>query len=213
MSVETVMSNGIKIGFVFFGLVMVIVGCSFAQDSPRQDAQAVQGYITGGDIYKNHALGMTIMLPGVWELMPGTAKKAPADTSCRGPLCGAPEIDVTLQQKAPTSTHYKIFIAGYKLPRLYQDRQRYPLQRLAGVMLQGSMNGSGLTPMGPQESIRLDGKTAYRLLAGHPGDQIAKAVGYVAETNGYIFLIVLAAPSSPDQLTAAIEKMSLHSVP
>jgi hypothetical protein len=80
-------------------------------------------------------------------------------------------------------------------------------------MLKGSMNGSGLMPMGPQEAIRLDSRLAYRQLAGHPGEQqVARAIGYVTDTNGYVFLLVLATPSNPEPLKDAIEKMSLHSM-
>jgi hypothetical protein len=186
---------------------------SFAQDSSSHDAQGLQGSITQDHIYKNAALAMTVILPGVWELIPGNESKGPSDPSCRGPLCGAPEIDVTLETKTPSSTRYRVFLAGYKLAPLYQDRQRYPLQRFAEVMLKGSMNRSGLMPMGPQEAIRLDGRLAYRQLAGHPGEQqVARAIGYVTDTNGYVFLLVLATPSNPEPLKDAIEKMSLHSM-
>lgn len=74
------------------------------------------------------------------------------------------------------------------------------------------MKGSGLTPMGPAKAIRLDGAPAYRQLAGYPNDQIARAAGYVADANGYVFMLVVATPSNPEPVKAAIEKMVLHSV-
>lgn len=198
--------------FLRYAVIVLLVSSGlYAQESSKGQTSDLLGSLTEAHIYKNSVLGMTLTLPGTWELLPGTAKKAASDPSCRGPLCGGPEIDVALQTKSGADTLYRVFLAGYKLSPSYQDRKRYPLQRFAQIMLVGSIQGSGLIPIGPQEAIRLDGVPAYRLLAGHPNDEIPRAAGYVADANGYIFMLVVASPSNPAPVKAAIEKMALHS--
>jgi len=72
------------------------------------------------------------------------------------------------------------------------------------------MGGSSLAPIGTQSAIQLDGKPAFRLLAGKPGERSPKIIGYVSEANGYLLMLVLASPtSSPEALQSAIESMKL----
>ena len=76
-------------------------------------------------------------------------------------------------------------------------------------MMAGSLGGSDLVPIVAQTAIQLDGKPAYRLLAGKPGENVARIFGYVSEANGYVFLLVASAKASPRDLQAAIEAMRL----
>jgi hypothetical protein len=172
----------------------------------------LSGVLVSEHVYKNSALGMTIALPGAWKLLPGTAKKARSPSDCRGPLCGNPEIDLTLATTADSLPSYKLFIASYKLSPLYLDRKRYPLNKFAEVMMAGSLSSSGLVPAGSQSAIQLDGRTAYRLLAVRPGKNIATVCGYVSEVNGYVFLAVGSGSSDLQVLQNAIEAMKLGAV-
>gem|GEM_PF-1449864 len=198
---------------IVIGLVVsaLLVPPGYAQDNPP--LESLRGNIVHGNIYRNRALGMTIALPGTLELQPGEGHKSAPHSDCRGPLCGNPEIDVTIATTPGSIPAYRIFLAGYKLKTSYLDRKRYPLGKLAEVMMTGSLGGSGLVPMGAQTAVHLDGKEGYRLFAGRPGENVVRAFGYVSESNGYIFLLVGSA-LEPTALESAIEAMALRgSVP
>jgi len=168
--------------------------------------------------YNNPALGMTVKLPGAWEFFTKQAKKAvgveekkSVDPSCTGPLCRS-DIDVSLITKAEPVATASVFLLAYKLEPRYLDRKRYPLSMFAKSMLTGSVGGSGWTPEGEITPLQIDGKPAYRLLVQQPS---SKGCGYVAESNGYVFLIISVAPriiaGKFTQLQEALEKMKLGS--
>lgn len=105
-----------------------------------------------------------------------------------------------------------IFLLGYKLAPEYLDRRRYPLKKFAEAMLTDSVGGSGWTLDGDITPLQIDAKPAYRLFVHQP---LTKGCGYVAESNGYVFMIIGVAPniiqSRFEQLQQAIEKMKLGS--
>jgi hypothetical protein len=170
-----------------------------------------------GNTYNNPALGITISLPGSWQLIgtatqPGTesqSKKPRQDTGCRGPLCGKPEIDVALEARSGSEPVYAIFLGGYKLSAEYQNRRRYPLKMLAESMAPGSMSGTGWAPAGGLTLIQLDGRPAYRLTARDMNTRAKKGFAYVSESNGYVFMLVGTAFSNPQDLQSAIENMKI----
>jgi hypothetical protein len=165
----------------------------------------------GQNIYENPALGLTITLPGSWLVLAEKSSDSHPDNSdCRGPLCGNPEIDVAIQTKPGSDPGYKLYFLGYKLSATYLNRNRYPLKWFAGMMLQGSLGGD-LVPIEKQTATQLDGRPAYRLLAAGPGETTARVLGYVSEANGYVFLLVGAAPTNPQALQSAIEALRLQS--
>jgi hypothetical protein len=165
-------------------------------------------------------LGLTLALPAEWQFFEkdqqremGLHPTEPgSNPDCLGPLCH-PTIDVALISRQGTPPVGSIFISGYRLPSQYQDRQRYPLEKFAEAMMKGSMGASGWMPIGDMTAITLGSQHAYRMLAhkltlGYD----MKGLGYVAESNGYVFLMVAtAAPSASaaQLLQSAIENMSL----
>ena len=193
------------IGIVISGLLIPLV---YAQDNPS--TEGLRGSIAHGNIYENPALGMTIALPGALVLLPGEGHKPAPHSDCRGPLCGDPEIDVTIATTPGSIPAYRILLAGYKLRPPYLDRKHYPLEKLAEVMMNGSLGGSGLVPLATQTEVRLGEKQGYRLLVGRPGENVVRAFGYVSESNGCIFLLVGSA-LEPTTLESAIEAMTLKS--
>jgi hypothetical protein len=77
-------------------------------------------------------------------------------------------------------------------------------------MLTGSVGGSGWTPDGDITPLQIDGRPAYRLLVTQPS---SKGCGYVAESNGYVFMMIGVAPRvipwKFGQIQEALEKMKL----
>jgi hypothetical protein len=171
-----------------FVLCIFLTVLAYPQDEKSAKEEPTRGRLEGGNVYYNPALGMKISLPGTWELLPQRATKSHPHSDCRGPLCGDPDIDVGIATKAASSPAYRVFLAGYKLSPQYLDRNRNPLSRFAEIMMAGSLGGSDLVPMGTQTAIQLDGKQAFRLLAGKRGDNVARTFGYVSEDNTYLFL-------------------------
>lgn len=170
--------------------------------------QKVNGSLIAENIYTNPTLGMKITLPSVWDLSPPDTAPSNTPSNCRGPLCGQPEIDLILQTKTSSSTAYRVYLAGYRLTPEYQNRDRYPLSKFAESMLAGSLGSSGFVPIGQQSQIQIDGKPAYRLLTGNPGDKAPRAIGYVSGTHEYVFMLVLIARNASLQpLQSAIEAM------
>lgn len=159
-------------------------------------------------LYKNSALGMTIDLPGEWRLLDMTSETV-NDPGCTGPLCGPPDIYAVLQTKPTTDVPYRLYVSGWKLSAKYLDRNRYPLDWFAGIMLEGSM-GHDLVALEKRKALRLDGKPAFRLVMVNRGEQTPKVIGYVSEAKGYVFLMVCATPTKPEVMQSAIEAMKLE---
>jgi hypothetical protein len=84
----------------------------------------------------------------------------------------------------------------------------------ADAMTTGSLVGSDWIVSGELTGIQLDGKLAYRLLV-HKPEPIGegKGFGYVAESNGYVFLLIGTVPDIhpeyPKELQASLETMQL----
>ena len=181
-----------------------------AHPQNKQPSPDLQGRVVAENIYENPALGLTITLPGSWHLPPNSATYSDPDPSCTGPLCGNPEINVAIESKPESDAHYKVYLAGYRLPAQYLNRNRYPLRWFAGIMMADSL-GRDLVPIEKQTAIQLDGRPAYRLLAARQGETTARVLGYVSEANGYVFLLVGATPMSPQPLQSAIESLKFQS--
>lgn len=179
----------------------------------------LQGSLSDSHVYKNPALSMTLTLPGEWQSLPKEIKSTldanQKTSSCRGPLCGDPQIDVALitkRESLRSATSLRdVFLIAYKLSPPYLDRSRFPLKSFASAMLTGSLGGSGFVPAGDLASLSMDGKPAYRLLARKP-DSAMEEIGYVSESNGYVFMLVCASnpPSGLPELQSAVEKMTIH---
>lgn len=190
-------------------LIPLIVSLTFiATAQEKQPTGGLQGSLTEENIYTNPALGMTISLPGKWRLSEITTR-TPVDPTCSGPLCGTPEIQVEFHTTPGTEQPYKIYLSGFKLSAQYLNRSRYSLKWFADIMLEGSL-GHDLVPIEKETAIHLDGKSAYRLLVAGRGETVPRVLGYVAEANGYVFLLVCAAPKNADPARSAIEAMKLR---
>jgi hypothetical protein len=181
----------------------------FAYGQEKNPIPGLQGNLADQNVYTNPALGMTIGLPGTWTLTEITRQTA-RDPACTGPLCGTPEIKIELETKSESSLRYKIYLAAYKLWGEYLNRNRYSLKWFAEIMMEGSLGGSNLVPIGERSAIQFGGRPAYRLLAARPGNTTPRSLGYVSESNGYVFLLVGAAPTRPQLLQSAIETMKLR---
>ena len=175
--------------------VLFLTPASGAQND--KSAPDKKGHFLDENTYNNPALGMTLKLPGAWEFFTQQAKKdmgleekETVDPSCTGPLCRS-DIDVSLITKAEPVATASIFLLASKLEPQYLDRRRYPLKIFAQSMLTGSVGGSGWTPDGDLTFLQIDGRPAYRLLVKQLS---SKGCGYVAESNGYVFMIVGVAP-------------------
>jgi hypothetical protein len=59
-----------------------------------------QGNLVGGNVYVNAALGMTITLPGTWQLGRAVPTQSTPSADCSGPLCGNPEINAQLKYRS-----------------------------------------------------------------------------------------------------------------
>jgi hypothetical protein len=168
----------------------------------------LRGTISEQNDYTNPALGLTINLPGEWRLLEMTTD-TPNDPSCTGPLCGSPDINVVLESKLGQKEGYRLYLSGWKLSAEYLNRNRYPLDWFASIMLEGSM-GRDLVPLEKHKAVRLDGKPAFRLLMVDRGERTPKVIGYVSEARGYVFLLVCATPTKPEIMQSAIEAMKLQ---
>lgn len=175
----------------------------------KQPTPDLRGTISEQNSYINPALGMTINLPEQWQ-MAESKTDTPHDPNCSGPLCGSPDINVILETKPAGRPSYKLYLSGWRLSPEYMNRNRYPLRWFAKIMMEGSLGGSGLVPLGEQTAIQFSGKPAYRLLASRPGDTTPRMLGYVSEAHGYVFLLVGAGAVNPEVLQAAIEGMKFE---
>lgn len=195
-------------------LVVLLLTLALAAQNDKS-ASDKKGRFLDENTYNNPALGMTLKLPGAWEFFTEQAKKNMGveenkiDPSCTGPLCQS-DIDVSLITKAEPVATASIFLLAYKLEPQYLDRKRYPLKIFAQSMLTDSVGGSGWTPDGDITPLQIDGRPAYRLLVKQPS---SKGCGYVAESNGYGFMMIGVAPRTIPwkfgQIQDALEKMKL----
>jgi hypothetical protein len=188
--------------------ILVLALCA-TRPIAAQDRQPEKGGDTvDGGTYKNPELDMAISLPGRWELT-RTERTAPDSNSqvpgCDGPLCGHPQIIVSLNSKSDATQ--SISMIAYRLSAPYLDRKRYPLKRYAEVMTKNSLGGSAWIQNGDLTAISLGGKSAYRLLV-HQQASNKVGFGYVAESNGYMFLLIGTASSDAESLQSAIEDMT-----
>lgn len=180
----------------------------------RNSEPSTDGTIADGHLYKNPVLDMTIVLSGQWQLRHRTSDRARPDSSCRGPLCSNPDINFELvSQPGSTASDSvnSIRLTAFKLSPQYLDRKRYPLNRFAETMMTSSLEGTGIVADGKITNILLDHKPGYRLMAASKSHDEPDVIGYVSESNGYVFLMVAAASSTADlpKLQAAIENMKL----
>jgi hypothetical protein len=193
-----------------------------AWSTDTKTTEDTKGKFTSDNVYNNSALGMTIALPGAWRFaenkkqdQSGTdqASQATVNADCRGPFCSGTQVDVQLisNELVPKGA---IFLIAYKLSPEYLDRRRYPLKRFADAMATNSVGDSGWIISGELTAIELDKRPAYRLLV-HKPQPIGQGIGfgYVAESNGYVFLLVGCVPNLipdyPKALQSAIESMKL----
>jgi hypothetical protein len=212
------MSGNRKAVLLFCAAIVLLLPL---QASDNADSSKM-GQLVGKNVYTNPALSMTISLPGEWQFFDKDAQQRlgvgkqepPQDPACRGPFCRM-EIDVALislqQGQAPRGA---IFLIAFKLPSEYLDRRRYPLKKFAEAMTTNSLGGTDWIISGELTPMELDKRPAYRLLVHKPvpGGQ-GKGFGYVAESNGYAFLLVGTVPDIvtdyPRQLQDALEAMKL----
>jgi hypothetical protein len=194
-----------KLALLF--LTASLIGPMLAQDTPL--SADAQGSLSDSNLYRNAILGLTLQLPGGWLLREKGAAHGARAEGCTGPLCGDADVDAALVSTGDDDGRYKVFLAGWKLSGEYKNRSRYPLKWFAQIMTSGSLGGSNLEPLGDLTAIQLDGRPAYRLLVHEPAVKGAAAVGYVSESNGYVFLLVGHAASTRDEptLQAALEKL------
>ena len=80
-------------------------------------------------MYVNAALGMTITLPGTWELGRAVPTQSKPPSDCSGPLCGNPEINLILRTKSDSTPAARVRLAGYKLSGPYLNRSRQSVRR------------------------------------------------------------------------------------
>lgn len=189
-------------------LLLCIIFLSFAPAQDATSAEDKRGTLSKGNVYNNPVLGLTINLPGSWQLKQRGAAHGASSEGCTGPLCGDPDIDVAIGNDDRTRK-LDLYLAAWKLSAEYRNRNRYPLKWFAQIMTTGSLGGSNWVPLGSLTEIRIDGRSAYRLLVRVPDAKEAQAAGYVSESNGYVFLLVGHAASSTDEpaLQTSVEAM------
>ncbi|HEY1528341.1 MAG TPA: hypothetical protein VGH51_19105 [Candidatus Angelobacter sp.] len=194
--------------------VSLLLQAALAQTSTSTSDK--KGRFVDKNTYNNPALEMTLTLPGTWEFLGeqtkkemGIEDKKQPVSDCTGSLCRS-DIDISLITKADPVATASIFLLAYKLEPQYLDRKLYPLRMFARSMLTGSVGGSGWTPVGDMTPLQIDGRPAYRLLVQQPS---SKGCGYVAESNGYVFMVIGVAPriipGKFGQIQEALEKMKL----
>jgi hypothetical protein len=184
-------------------------------------SEANRGTIQNDHIYANSALGITMSLPGSWEFMEIDAYSSPEQKAkekaeeerirahCSGPFCGPAEIKEALRYALngrPVST---VFVLAYKLSEEFQNRQRHSLLDLASIMAKDTTSNGwivdeNLAPMS------LSGRRAYRLLMHNAKNPQGKGFIYVADSNGFVFMLVATSVKGPDELQIALENMRLE---
>jgi hypothetical protein len=204
---------------VFCAACLCVSALSSTRAQEPKEIPEYKGIILGQNTYRNPKLGITIELPGEWHFFDremyssAEAKQREremadrARATCKGALCGPPEIDVALQSPSAPPPVYAIFLTAFRLSGEHQNRERYPLKGFAETMSSGSL-GNNWVPEGELTAIRLGGKPAYRLIVHHKVTTTAKGFVYVADSNGHVFMLLGTAISEPEKLQSALEKMS-----
>lgn len=129
-------------------------------------------------------------------------------THCSGPLCGEADIKEAFRYTVSGHPSYSVFVLAYKLSAEFQNRLRHPLLDLAQTMVKGTTShgwivDENLTPMS------LSGRHAYRLLMHNAKNPQGKGFVYVADSNGFVVMLVATAVQQPDELRSALENMKL----
>jgi hypothetical protein len=188
-----------------------------ADASPRE---ANKGTIQNGHIYTNSALGITMPLPGNWEFMEVDAYSSPEQKAkskaeqerirahCSGPLCGDADVNEALQYKVNDHAMYSVFVLGYKLSAEYQNRRLHPLLEFARITT-SSTTSHGWVVDENLAPIRVAERPVYRILMHNATFPQAKGFIYVADSNGFVFMLVATAMHQPDELQSAVESMKL----
>src|SRR5258705_8792091 len=117
-------------GWSFPVLLPCLAFATVGYTDEKQSTDNKRGSIGDGNTYNNPALAMTIKLPGTWHFIENPVSDKPQDPSCRGPLCGMPEVNVTLESRSGPAPLFGIFLAAYKLSPEYLNRQRYPFEEI-----------------------------------------------------------------------------------
>jgi len=187
---------------------------------PSRRLSEHEGTIDGNNVYRNAILQIEVPLPGRWHFFDRTMYSSPESKqkekseqnrqSCRGPLCGEAEIDTALQTDTPFV--YAIFLTARSLLPEYQNRERYPLKRIAQAFTSGASGGQWI-PDSDLTEIHLGGRPAYRLMLHHRQTVTAKGFVYVAESNGRVFMLIGTAMTEPEKLRAVIESMKFTNRP
>jgi hypothetical protein len=123
------------------------------------------------------SLGLTIKLPGNWQLQDQDLTHSTKDPNCTGPLCNNPEIGVVLAPQGGITHDRVVFLSAWKLSPEYRDRRRYPLKWFAQIMTTGSLGGSNWMPLAGLTAIQLDHRPAFRLLVAEPGEKEVRGFG------------------------------------
>ena len=191
-----------------------------AQNPDPKELPANRGSLVRGNFYNNPALSLSLSLPGTWQFFDRTSYSTPqqkqsdkemlekARANCQGALCGPVEIDVALQ----SAIGYAIYLSAHKLASEYQNRDRYPLRKLAETMSLGSL-GAKWVPDGELTPIKLGGRPAYRLIIHNSHVTTAKGFLYVADSNGQVFMLLGVAKSEPLALQSALEGLRFTDTP
>ena len=192
-----------------------------AQDPDLKSTPERKGSILEGHIYLNPSLEMKITLPGSWHFFDMDAYETPESKAklqaeidrlkamCHGPLCGDSDITVSLQSSEAGRPFHGLFMTAYKLSPEFQNRKRYTLRWFAEAMTAISAN-MGWVPEGEVTPIQLGGRPAYRLTMHNATTTSAKGFAYVADSNGFVFMLVATAVSEPAELQSAVESMKFE---
>lgn len=203
---------------VFF----VLPALMHAQQGDANASPEKRGTILDGHIYSNPALGMTITLSGRWEFFDQDRYSSPAEkertkkqteqmrATCQGPLCGEADIKESLEWVVGGRPVQGLFVTAFKLSPEYQNRARHPLVWFARTML-ASSTSSGWVSESELTPIQLGRKPAYRLIMHNARTPTAKGFAYVADSNGFVFMLVSTALTDAEQFETELEGMKLES--
>jgi hypothetical protein len=166
----------------------------------------------------NPALGISIVLPGSWNFMeidayssPEQKARAKAESEtmrahCSGPLCGEADIKEALQTANGGHPVLAIFLTAFKLSPEFRDRQSHPLFEFAQIMTSSAADNGWIVDENLMP-VRLSGRHAYRLLVHNATRPDAKGVMYVADSNGFVFMLVATATQRFEDLASAVENL------
>jgi hypothetical protein len=199
-------------------LLVGLLACSVSTcQNKKPSVSDLNGTIVGENVYTNQALRMTMELPGAWEFVPQSKQETAQSsgqsgkaTQCQGLFCHGADINISLREKGSIGPTSGIFLRGYKLSQPFLDRTRFPLIRIAKGMAEDGVKGTPWFLSGDPVAVQLGEKPAFRLLVHEPltDGYEAKGFGYVAESNGYVFLMIgTSVPEFPQKLQTAMENV------